>query len=287
VLVVDETGDLKKGAHTVGVQRQYTGTAGRIENCQVAVYLTYASGRGHALIDRALYLPKCWTEDSERRAAAGVPAEVEFATKPALARQMITGALDAGAPARWVAGDEVYGADPSLRGELERREVGYVLAVACSHPITTAAGKRRADQVAASLPRQAWQRLSAGRGSKGPRFYDWAWVTIGPDPHLDAEHPGQRWLLIRRNQRTGELAYFRCYAPQPVPLITLVRVAGRRWTVEESFQARPARAWPGSTSTKSAAGSPGSAGPSWPCSPTPSSPYSPPPNTPTTPPPTA
>lgn len=231
VLVVDETGDLKKGTCTVGVQRQYTGTAGRIENSQVAVYLTYATSVGHALLDRALYLPKSWAEDTERRTAAGIPHEVEFATKPALAREMIVRALDNGAPAPWVAGDEVYGADPRLRGELQDRGVGYVLAVACSHQVSTSAGKRRADELAASLPRHTWQRVSAGPGSKGPRFYDWAWVTI------DAKHPGQRWLLIRRNNSTGELAYYRCYAPEPVPLHELVRVAGRRWTVEESFQA--------------------------------------------------
>jgi SRSO17 transposase len=233
VLVVDETGDLKKGTHTVGVQRQYTGTAGRVENSQVAVYLTYASSKGHALIDRALYLPKSWTGDTERREAAGVPQELEFATKPALAREMIVRALEAGVSAPWVAGDEVYGADPALRGELEDRGVGYVLAVACNHPVSTSAATLPADALAASLPRRAWQRLSAGQGSKGPRFYDWAWVSIT----APAQRPGQRWLLIRRNNRTGELAYFRCYAPTPVPLTTLVRVAGRRWTVEESFQA--------------------------------------------------
>jgi SRSO17 transposase len=233
VLVVDETGDLKKGTHTVGVQRQYTGTAGRIENAQVAVYLTYATEQGHALIDRALYLPRSWADDPERRAAAGIPAEVEFATKPALARQMIGAALEAGTPAQWVAGDEVYGANPGLRAELEHRGVGYVLAVACNHTVATAAGNLRADQITAGLPRHAWQRLSAGAGSKGPRFYDWAWVTINPD----LNRGGHKWLLIRRNNRTSELAYFRCYAPTPVPLATLVRVAGRRWTVEESFQA--------------------------------------------------
>ena len=152
VLVVDETGDVKKGSHTVGVQRQYTGTAGRTENAQVAVYLTYASDRGHALIDRAMYLPESWAADAERRGQAGVPDEVEFATKPALAREMITRALDAGVPAWWVAGDEVYGADPGLRAELERRGVGYVLAVACSHRVTTAAGTLHADAIAARLP---------------------------------------------------------------------------------------------------------------------------------------
>jgi SRSO17 transposase len=231
VLVVDETGDLKKGTHTVGVQRQYTGTAGRIENAQVAVYLTYASNAGHALIDRALYLPKSWTADPERRAVAGVPEEVQFATKPALARQMIARALDAGVPARWVAGDEVYGADPTLRAELELRGMGYVLAVACDHRVSTPAGRLRADQLATSLPTRAWQRLSAGQGSKGPRLYDWAWISV------DTERAGQRWLLIRRNTSTDELAYFHCYAPGPVPLTTLVHVAGRRWTVEDSFQA--------------------------------------------------
>ena len=135
ILVVDETGDLKKGTATVGVQRQYTGTAGRIENAQVAVYLTYAAPAGHALIDRALYVPKVWAEDQDRREEAGIPAEVEFATKPALAQRMILAALDAGVPASFVAGDEVYGADPNLRAALEERRVGYVMAVACSHRV--------------------------------------------------------------------------------------------------------------------------------------------------------
>jgi SRSO17 transposase len=231
VLVVDETGDLKKGAHTVGVQRQYTGTAGRIENAQVAVYLTYATRMGHALIDRALYLPKSWTADPHRRAAAGVPDDVPFATKPALARQMIARALDADVRAGWVVGDEVYGADPGLRAELEQRQVGYVLAVARDHRVTTPAGPLRADAIATSLPAHAWQRLSAGHGSRGPRLYEWAWLAI------DTARAGRRWLLIRRNTSTGELAYYRCYASTRVPLATLVRVAGRRWTVEESFQA--------------------------------------------------
>src|SRR5207247_9090162 len=124
VLVIDETGDLKKGTATAGVQRQYTGTAGRIENAQVAVYLAYASSSGHAIIDRDLYLPRAWTDDPERCRAAGIPDQTGFATKPALAAQMITRALDAGAPASWVAGDEVYGADPRLRAELEARGVG-------------------------------------------------------------------------------------------------------------------------------------------------------------------
>jgi SRSO17 transposase len=231
VLVVDETGDLKKGRASAGVQRQYTGTAGRIENSQVAVFLTYAARAGHALIDRELYLPRSWTSDPARCQAAGIPEATAFATKPALARRMIARALDAGLQAAWVAGDEVYGADPGLRASLERRQVGYVLAVARSHQVTAGLRAVRADKIAAGLPRSAWQRHSAGAGAKGHRYYDWAWVSI--EPRL----PGHRWLLIRRSLRTGELAFYRCYAPRAASLAALIRVAGRRWTTEENFQA--------------------------------------------------
>ena len=235
VLVVDETGDLKKGTSTVGVQRQYTGTAGRIENAQVAVYLTYAGARGHAMIDRELYLPRSWTNDAQRCAAAGVPEDIEFLTKPALAAGMLTRALAAGVPARWVAGDEVYGADPDLRAELEAHQVGYVLGIGCDRRVPTAAGLMRADEVTAGLPRRAWQRLSAGPGAKGQRYYDWALITLTqPDPDSGT---ACWWLLVRRHCHTGELAFYRCYSPELVPLRELVRVAGRRWTVEESFQA--------------------------------------------------
>jgi SRSO17 transposase len=232
VLVVDETGDLKKGIHTVGVQRQYTGTAGRIENAQVGVYLVYAAARGHAFIDRALYLPKSWTTDIERCRAAGVPDDIKFATKPALARQMITRALDAGVPAEWVTGDEVYGSDSKLRAGLHERGIGYVLAVACDHQVATLAGKHRASALARRLPPRAWNRLSAGVGAKGHRWYDWALIDI-----TDTDVPGGHALLIRRSISTGELAFYRCHTPTPVPLATLVAVAGRRWTIEESFQA--------------------------------------------------
>ena len=177
-------------------------------------------------------------EDTDRREQAGVPATVKFATKPALATKIITRALDVGVSARRVAGDEVYGADPKLRNALEDRGVGYVLAVACSHQVCTGVGKIRADELAARLPRKAWQRLSAGDGSKGPRFYDWAWISIEPER---SDALGQRWLLVRRNNTTGELAYYRCWSPTPVPLCELVRVAGRRWTIEESFQASKTR----------------------------------------------
>jgi SRSO17 transposase len=168
VLVVDETGDLKKGSATAGVQRQYTGTAGRTENAQVAVYLAYAAPAGTAFIDRALYLPRSWAGDPARCRAAGVPAGTAFATKPALARQMIARALDAGTPAGWVTADEVYGQDPQLRAELARRGLGYVLAAASTHRIATGTGPRPAIELARRLPARAWQRLSAGPGAKGP-----------------------------------------------------------------------------------------------------------------------
>jgi SRSO17 transposase len=233
VLVVDETGDLKKGVHTVGVQRQYTGTAGRIENSQVAVFLTYAARRGHGFLDRRLYLPRSWTSDPDRRRAAGIPVGVEFATKPALATAMIADAVAAGVPARWVAGDEVYGADPRLRETVRALGLGYVLQVAANRRVTTPAGVFRVDALPALIPEKAWQEYSAGAGSKGPRYYAWAWVELLPD----GAQPGRYQLLIRRNRATGELAYLRCYAPVPVPLSTLVRVAGQRWRIEESFQA--------------------------------------------------
>ena len=235
VLVVDETGDVKKGTATAGVQRQYTGTAGRIENAQVAVYLTYAAPGGYAFIDRALYLPACWTADPGRCAAAGIPEGTGFATKPALARRMIGAAVAAGVPARWVAGDEVYGADPLLRAEAVGHRLGYVLAIASTHRILTPAGMFTAASLAGRVPRHAWQPLSAGTGAKGLRWYDWALIDT-VDAAADPDRTGVHWLLIRRNRRTGELAFYRAHAPTPVPLAELVRVAGTRWKIEESFQ---------------------------------------------------
>lgn len=236
VLVVDETGDVKKGEHSVGVQRQYTGTAGRIENAQVAVFLTYAAARGHALIDRALYLPRSWTGDPLRCADAGIPDGIEFATKPALATAMITRAVEAGVPAAWVAGDEVYGADPTLRRAVRGLGLGYVLQIAANRRVPTHAGPMRVDALPALLADRSWQRYSAGQGSKGHRYYSWAWIELLPDQSADQDS-GQHHLLIRRNDSTGELAYLRCYAPESTSLAKLVRVAGQRWRVEESFQA--------------------------------------------------
>src|SRR5215469_10371137 len=235
VLVVDETGDLKKGTATVAVQRQYTGTAGRTENAQVAVYLAYAARAGTAFIDRALYLPRSWTSDRARCRAAGVPRDTAFATKPALARAMITRALDAGTPAAWVTADEVYGQDPRLRAELARRGLGYVLAMAKSHAVTTAIGARPAIELAGKLPARAWQRISAGPGAKGPRWYDWALIDI-TDPAA-TEGAGPHWLLIRRRIGDGEYAFYRAHAPYPVPLAQLVHVAGSRWRIEDGFAA--------------------------------------------------
>src|SRR5262245_28961301 len=230
VLIPDETGFVKKGTGSVGVQRQYSGTAGRIENSQIGVFLSYASVRGRALVDRRVYLPKSWTEDRSRCTAAGIPADVEFATKPDLALQMVAEAVAAGVPAAWVAADEAYGDNGAFRAGVAKLGLGYVLAVSCTHriPAWPGGGRRlRADHIAAVLPAGAWHRISAGTGSKGPRWYDWAWAGAHQRGHS---------LLIRRGS-TGELAFYRCWSPTPVTLATLAHVAGMRWAVEEGFQA--------------------------------------------------
>src|SRR6516225_8143795 len=227
ILVVDETGDVKKGTHSVGVQRQYSGTAGRVENSQVAVCLTYAAPRGHALIDRALYLPKSWSEDSDRCTEARIPTDKRgFATKPALATTLIDRAVASKVPAAWVAGDEVYGADPRLRAAVRGHRLGYVLAVAANRRVPTHAGPIRVDALPALIPPHAWQTHSAGPGAHGPRLYSWAWFRLVAEDDTD---PGVHHLLIRRNDATGEHAYLRCYSPRPVPLRNLVAVAGQRW----------------------------------------------------------
>jgi len=224
-------------AHQPGVAAG--GRAGRrrwrTENAQVAVYLAYAAPAGCAFIDRALYLPRSWADDPARCAAAGIPPGTAFATKPALARAMITRALDAGTPAAWVTADEVYGQDPALRAELARRGLGYVLAVASRQHVTTAIGPRPAIELARRLPARAWQRLSAGPGAKGPRWYDWALIDI-TDPAV-TEGGGPHWLLIRRRISDGEYAFYLARSPHPVPLAQLVRVAGSRWKIEDGFAA--------------------------------------------------
>jgi SRSO17 transposase len=198
------------------------------------VHLVYATTAGHAMLDAALYLPKSWCDDPQRRAEAGVPEHVRFATKPQLASRMIETAVRAGLPCRWVAGDEAYGNDPRLAAVLRQLRLGYVLAVARSHQVSTGIGVHRVDVLTADLPAGAWQRVSAGRGAKGHRYYDWAWIAL--PAHRD-QHGGDHWLLIRRHRRTRELAFYRCWSPQPAALHTLVAVAGRRWRIEESFQA--------------------------------------------------
>jgi SRSO17 transposase len=233
ILVVDETGDVKKGTATVGVQRQYTGTAGRIENAQVAVYLAYATADAHALIDTRLYMPESWMSDPGRCVRASVPAGLEFATKGALAREMIGEVLDAGVECSWVAGDEGCGADPVLRADLQRRAVGYVLAVASNRVVDPGKGRMRVDAAARLVPRSAWNKMSAGTGTKGERWYQWAWMAIS-SPNTDPA--GSHHLLIRRNEDTGELAYYLCFTPGRARLGALVKVAGRRWRIEESFQ---------------------------------------------------
>src|SRR4051794_68892 len=231
VLVLDETGFVKKGEKSAGVQRQYSGTAGRVENCQAGVFLGYASRHGRALIDRALHLPEGWAGDPARRAGAGVPEEVAFTTKPKLGAAMLERALDAGVPCSWVTGDSVHGADRALRRAIEARGgLGYVLAVTGGQRL----GGRRVDAGAARGPPGGRLRLSAGEGSKGPRLYDWASL-----PYRGGAPPG--WatgLLVRRKlDEPDELAFHLTLAPEATDLATLVRVAGTRWTIESCFEA--------------------------------------------------
>jgi SRSO17 transposase len=237
VLIVDETGFLKKGTHSVGVARQYSGTAGRIENCQIGVFLAYASPLGQALIDRQLYLPEVWTGDAARRRRVQVPEAVTFATKPQIACDLIASALDAGTPCAWVLADALYGSDSRLRRMLEARGQPYVLAVRSNQALRmlTADGLLQTDpaQLADAVPAEAWKTHAAGEGSKGIRLYDWARIAL---PWV-VDGAFERWVLIRRNRRDAQdRAYYLAFAPAGTGLAELAGAAGLRWTIEECFQ---------------------------------------------------
>ena len=237
VVVVDETGFLKKGDKSAGVQRQYSGTAGRIENCQVGVFLAYAGVKGRTLLDRELYLPQVWARDWERRRGAGVPDSVGFRTKPQLAQLMLGRTLESGVPFAWFTGDEVYGSDRNLRLWLEREEIAHVMAIKSNEKLWALTDRGpllvRADRLAAGVEESAWVRCSAGNGAKGPRVYDWAAVDIRP-----LREPGKgHWLLARRSvAKPGELAFYVCFGTADTTLEELVRVAGTRWAIEECFE---------------------------------------------------
>jgi SRSO17 transposase len=234
ILVVDETGFLKKGKQSAGVAPQYSGTAGGRANCQIGVFLLSASPKGAAFIDRELYLPEVWSEDRVRCREAGIPEAVGFATKGELAQRMLTRAFTAGVRAAWVVGDSIYGSD-ELRTWLEGQEQPYVLAVAQTHPVWSAGRAQPVGVVAALLPAQAWTPLSAGEGSQGPRLYGWAWLEVDAEPA--ARQGGRSWILIRRSlSQPSERAYSRVWGPPQTTLAELVRVAGRRWTIEAGLE---------------------------------------------------
>lgn len=237
VLVVDETGFVKKGTHSVGVARQYSGTAGRIENSQVGVFLAYASRFGQALIDRRLYLPEAWAGDSERRAAAGIPDDIAFATKPAIARELIASALDTGMPCAWVLADALYGSDSQLRRMLQARGQAYVLAVRSNHCLRLVIDgglvQTEPETMADDLAPDDWIAHAAGEGAKGLRLYDWAQIKLGWRTEGSWDH----WLLIRRSKSNpSKRAYYLALAPAGTTLAELAGVAGLRWTIEECFQ---------------------------------------------------
>jgi SRSO17 transposase len=239
ILIVDETGFIKKGARSAGVARQYTGTTGKIDNCQIGVFCAYATGAGRALIDRELYLPRAWTDDRERARAAGIDDAVPFATKPELARRMLQRTLDAGVPADWLTADELYGQDKRLRVWCEQHGLPYVLATRSNDTVATVDWRqRRVRALIAELPESAWARRSAGAGAHGLRLYDWARIEL-----LAGFDPGwARWVLARRSipadpGEPAELAYYVCAGPVETTLEQLVAVAGGRWRIEECFQA--------------------------------------------------
>jgi len=233
VLIADDTGFIKKGVRSAGVQRQYTGTVGKVENCQIGTFLAYATVKGRALIDRELYLPQSWTADPDRRERAAVPAEVEFATKPQHARVMIERAVEAGVPFAWFTADEAFGQNPGLRQWLQEQDIAYVMATRKDDEIP--AGLHTTTPVKdmiAKIRSGAWRRMSCGDGAHGPRVYEWASMPIRAG--FGDERRG--WVLARRSISTGEIAFYRCYGRRGTRLRELVRVAGARWAIEESFQ---------------------------------------------------
>lgn len=231
--VIDETGFLKKGHHSAGVARQYSGTAGKIENCQIGVFLAYASTHGHTLIDRELYLPKEWTDDRQRCQKVGIPDEREFATKPHLAKQMLQRASEAGLKLAYVTGDCAYGDDPELRGWLEEHHQAYVLARSLDSYVWSGTQQRTITSLLAELPEQDWVRLSAGAGSKGERVYEWQELALFPV----ADTGWRRSLLFRRSlSDASDVAAYTVFAPAQTTVMAHVQVAGKRWTVEESIQ---------------------------------------------------
>jgi SRSO17 transposase len=234
ILVVDETGFLKKGKKSAGVAPQYSGTAGGRANCQIGVFLLYASSKGAAFIDRELYLPQEWTEDRVRCCEAGIPEAVGFATKGELAQHMLTRAFTAGVSAAWVVGDTIYGSD-ELRTWLQGQQQPYVLAVAQTHPVWSAGRAQPVGLVAALLPAEAWTPLAAGEGSQGPRLYEWGWLEVDAEP--GARGGWRSWILMRRSlSQPSERAYYRVWGPPQTTLAELVRVAGRRWTIEAGLE---------------------------------------------------
>jgi len=240
-LVVDDTGFIKQGKKSCGVQRQYTGTAGKICNCQIGVFLTYASSKGHSAIDRRLYIPKEWLEDEERRTEAGVPKELKFQTKPEMALEMLQEATSAGMPYRWVTGDCAYGDYRGMRQWLEQNEKSYVLCVSVKETIWKESKKATVGNVLKNLPSKGWVEASCGDGSKGARIYDWLIVEIESDwrPAIFGEAPEgwKRVMLVRRSKSDiTDLQAYICYAPIDTPDSKLVEVAGTRWTVETCFK---------------------------------------------------
>ena len=243
VLVIDETGFLKQGKASCGVARQYTGSAGKITNCQIGVFAAYVSRHGHAFIDRALYLPKEWTDNRKRLMAAHVPEDVDFATKPQIARKMIAQAVRAKVPFGFVAADSVYGTG-SIETMLRKAGKGYVLGVAANHVFHSWSQKQdiggTAAEIAQKLPKSAWRRLSSGEGTKGPRLHDWAYLELAD---LDVNEYNSsltgtwtRGMLIRRHIADGDLAFFSTWCPKGTPMKKLVSVEGHRWAIEDSFE---------------------------------------------------